>query len=325
LPSPKDVDVEKRFKTYALATGKDSSEGDINDLVKSWLAAERTTGNESNLNTTVIEWSKTDLKRIIELANQQWEKLKQDLAMQNSQANHFATAMGGESFDGKIQNLLSALRDVVFPRVGSRKALRRKLKTLIEDIADSGSSIQMLLPIMPLLDSSLDIEAEMRLGLASHDRHVYVTTLQGLLFWAKSVSRQDESSNDTSLSELPIDLMRELGVTLANRRQPHLDQAMAAVKVYLRSSNKPLDQQFLDSLNHGLHYLQAELEYRFWDDGNSQFEYDEIPNLRFKTVQIAVCMKRDRGVASNAVGNWIESAKSDSLPEIRRLVEEVPM
>ena len=98
---------------------------------------------------------------------------------------------------------------------------------------------------------------------------------------------------------------------------------MGAVEVFLRSSSDSLDAQFLDSLNHGLHHLRTELDYRFWDDGNSQFDYDEIPKLRFETVQIAVRMNAKRGVDSDAVNNWLETAKLDVLPEIRRLAETV--
>jgi len=82
--------------------------------------------------------------------------------------------------------------------------------------------------------------------------------------------------------------IRELGVIVANRRQPHLDQAMGAVEVFLRSSSDSLDAQFLDSLNHGLHHLRTELDYRFWDDGNSQFDYSDTPVSRFREGLIRV-------------------------------------
>ncbi len=320
LPAPKGVDVQGKFRAHALATAPDSSGTDINKLVKNWLDSERVFRDESNPNRKVVEWSETDLKRMIELANQQWEKLKKELEKQVSQAQQFASAFGEESIEKKIQNLLYALRDVVFPRAS--KAMKQSLKVLIDDISANSMSIQMLLPIMPLIGSDLDIEAKMRLGLASHDRHVYVTTLQGLLFWVRSESQSKQSNDHSPLPELPINLIRELGVIVANRRQPHLDQAMAAVEVYLHSSGDTLDAQFLNSLNHGLHYLQTELDYRFWDDGSSHFGYDQIPNLRLETVQIALCMKNIRGVDSDAVIGWIETAKVDALPEIRRVVAD---
>lgn len=326
LPRPKGVDVQQIFKAYALATDSDLSKTDINKLVKNWLDSERISKDESNPHRAVIEWSKTDLERMIELSKHQWEKLKPELARQVSHARRFANAFGDESIERRIQNLLNALRDVVFPRA-VWSAMGQALKELIEDISANGMPIQMLLPVMPSLGSSVNVESRMRLGLASHDRDVYVRTLQGLLYWVRGDSRigKLDDNNHPNLPELPINLIRELGVIVANRRQPHLDQAMAAVEVFLRSSSDELDQQFLNSLNHGLHHLRTELDYRFWDDGNSQFDYDEIPNLRLETVQIAVCMKTKHGVDSEAVNQWIETAKADTLPEIKRLVAEITL
>ena len=96
----------------------------------------------------------------------------------------------------------------------------------------------------------------MRTGIASDDKRIASDALKGLSFWLQSSSeKQDDIRGPT------VDLVREIGVIVATRREPALAAALECGKAILTYGTEEQKSEVRDLLFEGLIYLEKALSY----------------------------------------------------------------
>ena len=90
----------------------------------------------------------------------------------------------------------------------------------------------------------------MRTGIASDDKHTASDAIKGLSFWLQTSS---ERPND--IQAPTVDLVREIGVIVATRREPALAAALESGKAILTHGTEEQRSEVRDLLYEGLIYL----------------------------------------------------------------------
>ena len=152
-----------------------------------------------------------------------------------------------------------------------------------------------------------DVVLSMRMALVSDDHRLARDAARGLQFW---LSAANDSAAE--LRSPPADLVREIGVIIATRRKAALGQALQIAK-WVFSDGGSEDRNAIGELaSQGLGYLAQELRY----DRSHDPDVD-VPFLRWGCTHLALAMDPNGFNADPAVAKWVESAKSDPLPEVR--------
>lgn len=318
FPVPDSIDIESRFKDFVFNYDQNAKTEELVKLLGSWIYANRVARKPDHKRHTIVKWSEQDLQKVLSMVEIVWARLKATDDSALSDARRFAGWLREATPDKMIQDVLIALRDLI---VAASDVFRDRLNAIVSQISESRFAIGDVLPVLSLIKSDIDVEKQMRYGLASHDRAAYVSCLRGLLYWSEYSGKKPSSS--ATLPSVPTDIVRELGVVVANRRQPDLDQALVATSMFIRSTTDKLDKRFLSSVLFGLSYLLHELNYSFAQNRNLPFAYGDVPKLRQHAARIAVALKRFHAVDDEAVANWIDAAKNDPLPEIRKVAYEL--
>ena len=176
-----------------------------------------------------------------------------------------------------LEGLVSILSDVVIPEpIGEE--LFQKLMDLTESGTPAFGPVGSLVQVLP--HRTDELASWLRTGLASGNRDMATGALWGLASWMH-VSNHLDSSIHTP----PIDILRELGITIAARRKESLSAALHVAKLVFDEGSDDLRNIILKSTLEGLNYLAEELRY----DG----EHDEdVPTLRWRCAQLASSMSQ---------------------------------
>lgn len=160
----------------------------------------------------------------------------------------------------------------------------------------------------------------MRTGVASDDERIASDAIRGLSFWLQASSEQQNDIRGPT-----VDLVREIGVIVATRREPALAAALECGKVILTYGTEEQKSEVRDLLFEGLIYLEKALSYgrrRDADDRTRDAEMD-IPLLRWGCVELAHAMRHDGLENEPVIVKWIERAASDPMPEVRYVSESM--
>jgi hypothetical protein len=318
IPAPESIDVEQRFKETYLSFDEASTLDHLMDLIEGWIYANQVVRNHDSHRNTWIKWKNEELESEMKLIELAWGKIKAIHKSKMSDAQAFGLRLGRPTPDQMIRDLIFSIRNLI---IAGASFLKSRLNYVIDEIKEADFPIGNLFPVLDLVESKIAVEQEMRSALASHDRDAYVSCLSGMVYWAENHGQKLLPSG-TQLSPVPPDAIRELGIIVANRRQPNLDQALAATSYYIRSAKK-LDERFVESVLTGLEYLFHELQYTLVESKNSSFEYDDVPMLREYTVSVAAAVSHHHGCQNEIVLKWIEAARNDPLPEVRNALLEI--
>jgi len=104
---------------------------------------------------------------------------------------------------------------------------------------------------------------------------------------------------------------------IAIRRKNTLRIALHIAKLIFEKGSNIQKQKIQDMTLRGLSYLLEELRYD-WDDAELK---NDLPDLRNYSVQLALSMLKHGILDSDTIRQWIQTAKSDPLPELRNAVE----
>ena len=157
-----------------------------------------------------------------------------------------------------------------------------------------------------------DITTSLRIGLTSNDSTMAASAARGLRIWLEAAS-----DVDAQIPQPPEDLVREIGIAIASRRSPVLPGALLAAQ-WVFESGTETEKRYIRSLAlDGLTYLATELRY---DRDHENLE--EVPLLRLLSAQLVMAMGQDGLDSHPIVAMWLQIAREDPLPEIRRAVEE---
>ena len=152
-----------------------------------------------------------------------------------------------------------------------------------------------------------DIAQSIRMGLAADDEKTAKNAVAALGFWLHF-----EKDAEVGLNPPPIDLVKEIGVIIANRRRVALIQALNIARWAYKEGSSEYRSAIGSLAVQGLDYLEEELRYNVSNEEDS-----DVPLLRSRCVQLAIAMAEYGFDSKPAVARWIESAENDPLPEIR--------
>ena len=208
-----------------------------------------------------------------------------------------------------VEEAILGLQDVLL-EVRLSESIAGILYQKVQDLNESGipalSLAAGLINVLPPCRFD-DIVLSMRKGLASDDTVLAKNAAEGLWFWLRVA---DDST--VELRPPPIDLIGEIGVIIAARRKTLLVQALQIAKWVFSKGEAEHKEAIGDLASQGLGYLAQELRY----DG-SQDPDDDVPVLRWGCTHLALAMAQNGFGADPAVTDWVESAESDPLPEVR--------
>ncbi len=158
----------------------------------------------------------------------------------------------------------------------------------------------------------------MRTGIASNDKHTASAAIRGLSFWLQTSSEEDKAIRAPT-----VDIIREIGVIVATRREPALAAALECGKVILVHGTAEQKNEVSDLFVEGLIYLEKALAYDREGDADDVGRAGErdIPLLRWGCVELAHAMRREGFENVPTIVNWIERGASDPLPEVRYISE----
>ena len=208
---------------------------------------------------------------------------------------------------GALTGLVAVVSEVPVPaEVGS--AVYRRAQAM----ASAGiGGFELASPLASVLPARVDeISTWLRAGVVSGDPHLARSAMRGLQLWLEA------SLNDETLApRLPQDLIREVGLVIASRRGVALPQALQSAAWIFDNGPAEARTDLEQLVLQGLTYLEQELQY----ERHRAPEGDiDVPWLRSLCARLAQSMA-DRGLAQEpAVASWLELARQDPLPEVRR-------
>ena len=202
-----------------------------------------------------------------------------------------------------LEGLVPILSRVEIP-VPTGESLFQKLKKLTESGTPAFGPVGGLVKVIP--HRAIELSSWLRTGLASGRRDMASGALSGLAAWMHL-----SNNSDSSVQNLPEDILRELGLIIAARRKESLSGALQVAKQVFDEGSDDQRDVILNSTLEGLVYLAEELRY----DG----EHDEgdVPNLRWRCAQLASSMSQAGFHGRPVVARWLEAAATDPFPEVR--------
>jgi hypothetical protein len=164
-------------------------------------------------------------------------------------------------------------------------------------------------------DRTDDLTQWLRRGLVSEDEEVAGQAVLGLYQWLR---RHPDPALD--IPKPHPDLVREIGIAIAARRQSVLARALDLSRWILLEGPEDYRPLLIEACEHGLGCLLEEASYARTLE---EVEKLNIPLLRRNCIRLAVALT-DRGRGSSpAVKGWMDAAREDPLPEVRNALVEV--
>ena len=206
-----------------------------------------------------------------------------------------------------IRGLIPILSEVeISAPVG--ETLFEKLKSLTESGAPAYGPIGGLVQIIP--HRATELATWLRTGLASGSRDIATGAVNGLYSWL-----QMANNADSTIQNPTEDLIREVGLIIAARRKESLPEALRVAKWIFDEGSGELRDAILNSALEGLDYLAEELRYDREHD-------DDIPDLRWRCVQLASSMSKAGLEPAPAVVRWLGLASNDPFPKVRHAMTD---
>ena len=158
-----------------------------------------------------------------------------------------------------------------------------------------------------------DIATALRVGMTSDDEELATDATRGVYLWLERALNPE-----SPVPQPPDDLVREVGIAIASRRNTVLISALDIARWIFEEGLESHKETVRQLAEDGLKYLAEELRY------NRDHENPgEVPEKRFYCVKLAVAMARDGSDTSLAVANWLDMAGEDPLPEVRAAVGQL--
>ena len=161
--------------------------------------------------------------------------------------------------------------------------------------------------VKALPDRLPELASSMRLGLASENEDIVIDAVKGLRRWATASAKFN-----SQIQLPPKDLIREIGVIIATRRQASLDVSLQMAKWIFDHGNGDQKEAISELTLHGLEYLEEELRY----NRNHELS-DKVPWLRWCSTHLALSMEKHGFADAPVVSRWLRIAENDPLPEVR--------
>ena len=186
-----------------------------------------------------------------------------------------------------------------------RKANYEKVKALNESDMPCKELVAGIIKSWP--DCFEDMAMLMRVSLVSENADLAYNAAGGLYYWFEAAT-----DSKHQIQPPPDDLIREIGIIIANRRKNVLRWALQVTKLIFEKGNQAQKDAICELVLQGLGYLVEELRYDRTPD-----EDDDVPFLRWNCFQLSRAMAECNFHDDPTIVRWFESAENDPLPEVR--------
>ena len=205
-----------------------------------------------------------------------------------------------------LRGLASILEEVVIP-IPVRERLYEKLGRLTDSGTPCFELIHGLVKTIP--DRIDELVIWLRMGLVSDDDALAASAMSGLRSWLTA-----SAITEISLHPPPVDLLREVGFTIASRRSVALPQALQIAEWVFKEGTSEQRLTISVLVTQGLNYLAEELRY---DRNRVLEESSDLPLLRLLCVRLAQSMLQSGLREEPAVELWLKIGSEDPFPEVR--------
>jgi hypothetical protein len=214
--------------------------------------------------------------------------------------------------------ILKIIGYVALPHKDRINNFEGRLRSLMDAIDSAGLPTLFILPLLLLISGKTPeyVPGQLRQGLVSTQEDTVRAALDGVHEWLIS-------QLSLNLPPLPFDVLGEVGSLIAARRSPGLFHALHLATSVARVKPELVTGRFADALQVGLEYLFGETPYERYTQQPRQhtIDYFAVPRFREAAVALAVSLRNVADLKNTEiVTRWISAARTDPLPEIRRLV-----
>ena len=202
-----------------------------------WLSATRLieSGGRARQGAEFVDWTRAEAESLFRKIKGWWnEEGRQLLA---TSVHPYAEAMILEPIRSHIDRILDALESIIIPRTrpGTRRAT--DIVRCVREIGEHIPVERVLPALLRLEPSAIEATAsQLRQGAVARDKRVQLSSLRGMITWAKYQEGSPLAPHGYSLPPLPNDLLQELGYWIASRRQPGLNLTMEVAIWILRNA-----------------------------------------------------------------------------------------
>ena len=218
---------------------------------------------------------------------------------------HFGDELFTKPIRYAVAGLGSIMKDVPFDTDIAAK-LYNKLDRLHQSKIPAFGLIAGLTKMLP--DRRNDLVMLMRKGLVSDDLRFSMDASAGLILWLR-----ESTKSPTDLQPPSDDLLREIGMAIATRRNGLLHQALSIAEWIICNGQPSQMNEIRDLTVQGLGYLLEELRYDRLADTDTD---EDVPLMRLGCARVAVALAK-AGAQEPAVTGWIDAIDDDPLPEVR--------
>jgi hypothetical protein len=164
-------------------------------------------------------------------------------------------------------------------------------------------------------DRAENLLHRLRRGLSSSKPDVVEQAFYGLYRWVEAGSAHAE------VPAVPDDLIAEVGVAVAARRHGATAIALELARWVFNEGPVHAGELIAANCEVGLTYLLSEATYEA-ELQNGETDAPDAAMLRRGCVRLALAMNASGSPPGPGSIAWLEAARTDPLPEVRRLVEE---
>jgi hypothetical protein len=227
-----------------------------------------------------------------------------------------------DAFHRRCHLVLEVIRDVVLTRTPDGRrgaALAEQSLALVDEFRQAGVATQSIRPAVLRFrpDATADVVSMLIAGLVSTQQEEYLQAIRGLIFWLRTQGPRTRRPRRYTLPVLPDQLLQQLGVNIAVRRQPGLIRSLEAAEIVCSDCRELASPQFLSSVALGLRYLFTEAAYRDRSDFEGIIPYPEVPDCRIAITRLAYAASSLLPAGETAAVQWLAAASTDTLPAVR--------
>lgn len=283
--------------------GKPQSSMPIGSDLTPWVATFQECAARPTKARPSIDWTRDECLIMVNNIAAWWNLEKPEIRRLDSPFRN----MFGNGFAARISTVLSALSEVVAPRLERGGDGSAEVCRLITEMVHESAG-ELALPAVAHLspESEPDVIRQIRRSIVGSDADRVDASNRAVYTWAWN-------SVNLGWRDPPGDLLRELGNTIALRRNPGLRSALISAAGIVSQVPSLCSPEFTELIARGLSYLIAELAY---DTKGKNFPWDgnERLQLRIACAGLARQMAEKLHVSDL---QWISEANADPLREVR--------
>jgi len=256
-----------------------------------------------------FDWQREELQIIFDKVNSWWTLEGEELLKMRE--NPFLS----ETIEARFYQCLNVLETAVIPRCEPQSDLAKGVVSLIDDIEEAGIQVDTVLPTLLRIEPNResDVLSKIRKNILASEETRVRKALRAVFLWLRRAEQE-------VVPPPPRDLLEEVGHIVASRRLPALLPAIEIAAEIVEKTGSTVQDGFLESMRIGLTYLREEIRYgEPTPNVPGRIALEQVPDYRCRVSALAAQLAQSGyGERFPVIGEWLEEARSDPLPEVRR-------